>query len=417
MKKGKAQRAMEYIDDELIISAMDKSDLSDGNANLNMNMKRRKTMKQSAVWRRWVAVAAVFAIVLTSAVFIGVFSVSGSGAIVAMDVNPSIEIEINRKEEVIEVKALNEDAKIVIGDMNFDGVALDVAINDIIASMVSNGYISVEQNSILVSINSRNDKKAEALKSKLLGEIENLLGDKHIAACVITQIYKESKENSKNANDNAISPAKAALISKIVDYGLVDAKGVPYSYEVLAQLKVNDLKLILESKGIEVNGINASGVASLRQYISSDEAIEVALLEAGVKREEAVRLEAELDYDDDLRAMVYEIEFIFGEQKYEYEINARNSKIIEGEVEPKGKDDDEKLSAPEGAIDRQKALEIAYADAGLDEDAIRRPKIELDKDKGVLVYEVEFKSADKEYEYVINVLTGEILEREVEIDD
>ena len=72
-------------------------------------------------------------------------------ATVSLDVNPSVEIQVNRKDQVLEVTPLNEDGKRVIGDMDFSGSDLDVTVNALIGSMLQNGYLSELANSLPVS--------------------------------------------------------------------------------------------------------------------------------------------------------------------------------------------------------------------------------------------------------------------------
>ena len=43
--------------------------------------------------------------------------------------------------------------------------------------------------------------------------------------------------------------------------------------------------------------------------------------------------------------------------------------------------------------------------------------LDLDPDDGPAHYDVDFKVGDKEYEYDVNAVTGEIMSHEVEIDD
>ena len=43
--------------------------------------------------------------------------------------------------------------------------------------------------------------------------------------------------------------------------------------------------------------------------------------------------------------------------------------------------------------------------------------IELDDEDGTLVYEVEFKSGNMEYDYEIDAASGTILKHEAELDD
>ncbi len=371
-------------------------------------------MKQNGLWKKWIAVAAVLAIMLTTGLVFGLSAAAG-GAIIALDVNPSMEIEINKREEVIAVHALNEEAKVVLGDMDLTDVDLEVAVNAIIGSMVKNGYLSAEQNSILVSINAKNSQKSLSLKEKLSAEINALLGESNIDASVMLQDFEKDGKDADKADKNHISRAKSALITKIVAAGLLDANGVPYTYEVLAQLRVNELKLILESKSMTVEGVDASGTASGAGYISRERALELALSRAGLSQDAVSRLEMEMDFEDDIRAMVYEIEFRSGDQKYEYEIHAKSEEILEEEIKrAEEDDDDESITPPEGCIKRETALEKAYTDAGVEKTAVKRPEIELDLEDGVYVYEIEFKTAEYEYEYTIHALTGAILERESE---
>lgn len=68
-------------------------------------------------------------------------------------------------------------------------------------------------------------------------------------------------------------------------------------------------------------------------------------------------------------------------------------------------------------ITRDKALSIALADAGLKKADVRDIDVELDYERSLKVYEVDFETAGFEYSYEINALSGEILKREKERDN
>ena len=68
-------------------------------------------------------------------------------------------------------------------------------------------------------------------------------------------------------------------------------------------------------------------------------------------------------------------------------------------------------------IDHAKAKSIALNHAGVSENEAYDMDIELDDEDGILVYEVEFKSGNMEYDYEINAATGAILKHESELDD
>lgn len=55
-------------------------------------------------------------------------------SVIGLDVNPSIEISVNRKDEILEAEPLNDDGAEVLADMDLDGVDLNIGVNAIIGS-------------------------------------------------------------------------------------------------------------------------------------------------------------------------------------------------------------------------------------------------------------------------------------------
>lgn len=70
-----------------------------------------------------------------------------------------------------------------------------------------------------------------------------------------------------------------------------------------------------------------------------------------------------------------------------------------------------------GYIGAAKAKSIALKHAALSESKVRGLKAELDKEHGIMVYEVEFRYGHYEYDYEINAKTGAIIDYEKEWDD
>ena len=95
--------------------------------------------------------------------------------------------------------------------------------------------------------------------------------------------------------------------------------------------------------------------------------------------------------------------------------------IVEEGKEPKEKVK-EKVKEPEVVnekelIGKDKAKEIVLEKAGLKEADVKFIKIELDRDDGIVVYEVEFKHGLKEFNADIKADDGKILDWEVDWDD
>ncbi len=324
MKRSKISKAIDRIDDRLVADAVG----------------TKVTNKITVSWARFGALAAAFLVILCGAVyFVQNMNPSSNnntaaptigGVIVALDVNPGFELEVSEAGKVEEVKTVNEDAKTVLGDMNLKGVDLDVALNALIGSMFGHGYLSVDKNSILVSVDAENSKKAADMQERIKASIYELLANSGIEVSLITQEFKRG-DNS----DKEISAAKAALIRKIVDSGLHRADGSAYTYEQLKKLNVNELKLMLESKNLTVEGAESTGSAS-KNGLLEVETVKAAVAEkSGVPADKMLELEIELDYEDRLDRLVYEVEFEYEAFEYEYEIDAKSGEILNEEIEEK----------------------------------------------------------------------------------
>ncbi len=397
MNKGKLSRAMEHLDDALLLDVLQE----DEGLQKTQHEKRRHTMK-TRKWNTWGTIAAMLAVVIASAlIFTQLIGANGT-AVVALDVNPSIEIQVNGKEEVTKVSALNDDAVIVLGTMDLTGVDLDVAVNAILGSMLTHEYLTESTNSILVSVDS-NSRRAEKLQQSISTRIADLLAGQNIQASVITQTYDHDKG------------AKAQLVEKIIAAGLTDASGTPYTYEQLIGLKVHDLKLILDTKPLNAADMTATGTAGNGNYIGRDAAITKVLTHTGINAADILTaIEVEMDYEDDYRAMVYEVEFIYDGMEYEYELLAADGSIVKEEIKAADigdrNDADDNIALPDGCITEEDARTIAFTDAGIDAAQAFGVEIETDREWGKYVYEIEFETDTHEYEYLINAQTGKILD-------
>ncbi len=413
MKTPKIVNGMNHIDDDIIVAANQKT-------------------SAKPIWARYIAIAAAFILVLGGA--IALMPRGQGNAIVALDVNPSMEIEIDASERVVKVEPLNEEAVQVLSDMDLKKVDLNVAVNAIIGSMLKNGYLSVDQNSILISVDAADEQKAAALQTAIAGDVEKILGQSNINASVISQSYAKDKTVSQKAEENHISVAKATLVERIVAAELKDSQGNLYTYETLAGMKVNELKMLLESKQVAVGGINASGTAQNDSYIGKDAAIELALQHAitdggpGISQES---IKTELDYEHG--RMIYDVEFDNGLYEFEYDIDAITGEIIKHECEPHDDkydhdhghhddkydddDDDDRLTFDETHITADAAIDAALADANLTRETVRELECEAEMKLGKATYEVSFETKELEYEYLIDAQTGEIIRSEKEPND
>ncbi len=90
---------------------------------------------------------------------ISVYGAQAVDSVISFEVNPNLEIKINKNEKVLDVIPLNDEARDVIGNMKFKNTDLEMAVNALIGSMLKNGYINDMQNSILVSVENKMKQK------------------------------------------------------------------------------------------------------------------------------------------------------------------------------------------------------------------------------------------------------------------
>lgn len=140
-----------------------------------------------------------------------------------------------------------------------------------------------------------------------------------------------------------------------------------------------------------------------------------ALSDAGVSSSEATFTKVKRDYENGV--LVYEIEFYTSDAEYEYEIRVSDYAVVDKSVEMhrtvSGTDG---RGTTESYISVNEAKEIALQKAGLSSTDVTFKKAKLDRDDGMMVYEIEFYQGRAEYEVKVHATTGVIVDYEVDWD-
>lgn len=364
------------------------------------------TRKHKNRWAPLAAVAAALALCVSVFGFNVWKAGSAVDSVVMLDVNPSISLTLNTREEVISANALNEEAQVVLGDMDLRGTDLNVAVNAIIGSMLQNGYLSDLQNSILVSVENADAQRSAQLQAEISSAISASFGSSGVTASVLSQTVTETDELTQLAQEYGISIGKAALIQEVV------AQDPTLQAASLAPLSINEIALISSSRNLTSTTVAQTGTASDKAYITRDAALEAALTYAGVAAADVSWSEIEFDSDDGI--MVYEVEFAAGNVKCECDVNARTGEIVKFEREVMGTSQGN--TADTGSyIGEAAAQEIALSHAGvsLSDTVYVRSWLEYD-DGRPEHYEVEFQVGQVSYDYEIGLTTGDILKSEQE---
>ena len=415
------------------------------------------TNKRTFSPRRLAGIAAAFLLLIGGMAGFRTYRANYSVAsTVSLDVNPSIEIQVNKKEEVLAVNPRNEDAQIVVGDMDFKGSNLDVAVNALIGSMLRNGYLNELANSILISVDNQDPAKSAELQERLANEINAVLQSGTFDGAVLSQSISADSKLRELADTYGITLGKAQLIQQITQQSAF------YSFEDLVPLSINELNLLTESGNLNLANVSSLGTASDKAYIGQEKAKQAAISHAGASADKLTEYEIELDFEHGV--MVYEVEFKCEGFEYDYEIDAVTGAVLKSGKEPDndyvppqtdtaqpetgsssqtggnapqtdnssspanngntpqtnqspGQASSEDQNSKASYISEEQAKNAALSHAGVSANAITAYESDLDREHGIMVYDIDFKCEGFEYEYEIDAATGSVLKNQKERDD
>ncbi len=288
----------------------------------------------------------VFSVGLLLGNFVGLPKIDGDVANVYIDVNPSVELVVLESGYVKKCIASNADAEKILSGMNLDGVEVQTAVNAIIGSMYMNGYITTDaSNSILVSAKSDSDKFSGLLES-IVSDVNTAMQKANIPCAIIARNVENDKSTETMASENNISLGKMSLIKKIVDKLEVYTDD---DIETLAKMSIKELNLIYTAP------------PEITKPTEGDDKFDIP----GPGDDE---------HDED--------------------------EIISGKVEE--------------YLDREIALDRIEDAMGIDDDDMRMvrlyamPKL-VDGNSIKMVYVVSFLYLDRQYEYEVDCISGEVV--------
>ena len=488
MEKELQEAVQNLIPNNLFTRITAELDSKEEGAKMEKVLVRRIESKSTSLGLKTVMqlVAACVALVLVVG---GIFYYRGNlmvDSLVDLDVNPGIELLTNRKNRVLKGYATNSDGEKVLSGMDLQNVDLQVALNAIVGSMVQQGYMTKDTKGVLVTVQNKDQKKADNLRRLVVEEMELALSSEDMNAAVLHQVISTQNSNaSAFAKENNISLGKAVFVLNLAK------KDSTLNAKNLAKMKISEIAKLVADKNIDIRDIieydsddslweniadaiedinegdddyfvvapqqgssqavqvqptetQAAVVQTQAQTqaqtqvtaqnsgnISLADAKRIALQNAGVAESSAQFVKAEADFDDGVQH--YDVEFLVGRTKYEYEIGT-DGRILK--VEKELEDDHvvpsivvqtqpqtqaqthaqtqpQTQAAPQ-RISADKAKAIAFGHAGVSAGQVRDLSVEYDDDG---VYEIDFKVGNMVYDYEIGAVDGSIRKANVEHDD
>ncbi|HEY8422897.1 MAG TPA: hypothetical protein VIL05_14335 [Thermoclostridium sp.] len=140
-----------------------------------------------------------------------------------IDINPSVELMVNRFDRIIKVKPLNDDGKKLIENISVNARHYETGIIEVINAARDLGYLE-DEGDLLISISSSDAELSEKTQARIKEKVD----DKIAILTFDTEAYMVSIEEG-------LSPGKSDIINKVIE------TDTSLSKEELVNVQVKDL--------------------------------------------------------------------------------------------------------------------------------------------------------------------------------
>lgn len=211
-----------------------------------LNIKRQK---KQFPFRKWVpALTCCICVAIIAVVSLIVSSSNGKrpgvyNAIVQVDVNPSIEMVVDENNQVLSVRGLNDEGKMILEGEAFVGKNLDEVVGTIISIETELGYLIVgkDDNKVSVTVSAETDKIYEKINTSVSKTITKVCQELNLSTNIekfkgyaIDEIKELAKELDPTLTDEEIESLNYSQLVNVVKL---------YHLEVadLASIKLEEL--------------------------------------------------------------------------------------------------------------------------------------------------------------------------------
>ncbi len=183
-------------------------------------------------------VASIAVLVLSSSV--GAWAYTTPYSYVSLDVNPSIEYTLNRFERVIDIKAVNDDGKVILDQIDIKGLknqSIEDAIIDTVEQISQDGYFEDKQanvvtgstiqigdatkpvitidGGIVITVANGNTKISDELAKEIRESVEDFVDKNVESENVEVEVSSIGYERVQKARELGVTPGKLNLVEKL----------------------------------------------------------------------------------------------------------------------------------------------------------------------------------------------------------
>ena len=172
--------------------------------------------KKQRVLRALLAIAALFLLTILSTLGWSVWKTPVAVAVLSVDINPSLEIALDKGAHIVSAKAMNEDALRLLQGVNLKGQTLTVAMNRLVTRAVELNFLNAEKKWIVLGFSEGTEGKATK-QSNLTGidsqalqsELNELTASKGLGLQVV--MFKLTSQEGLEAQKVGLSLGEYAL--------------------------------------------------------------------------------------------------------------------------------------------------------------------------------------------------------------
>ncbi len=133
---------------------------------------------------------------------------------VSLDVNPSVEFEVNRFDRVLSVTAVNDDGSEILQDIDVNNMTIDEALKTTVNEIEQEGYFDGQDpGGIMISTSSENEEQAQSLAKELENTAEEVITDN--GESIEIEAVSVGLQRVREAHALGTTPGKLNLVKEM----------------------------------------------------------------------------------------------------------------------------------------------------------------------------------------------------------
>ena len=196
-------------------------------------------------WRIASSMVAVFLVAILGLFGWNLMLPTTAVAMISVDINPSLQLTLDRKGRVLELESLNSEGDVLLSKLSLQGEPWEDALSQIIEKSVSLEYLNSDQTWVVVGYspieNTANLTKTGVNSENIAEKIDEVAEEKGVSPSVA--VYELTQEEKVQAEEKGLSLGEYALLDS------AKKAGVAVEHEIVK--KTDDRVSLLEKPEIQ----------------------------------------------------------------------------------------------------------------------------------------------------------------------